>query len=128
MKFAQRETVRYDWLALRMTVREDVGCVKQLLMPQIADGACSSVRGNDTFSERSLMDSLEDCPCRVQSARVLRDREAALSLGFGFVGSDDESSADRIIAYDVYRPRRQVSARNEPVEVNHWDLLSHGGP
>ena len=53
----KRYPVTHDRLPLRFCIRHDVGGVKQLTMPQTTESTLIPVCEEDTFAERSLMQS-----------------------------------------------------------------------
>src|SRR5204862_2479746 len=61
MKLAERETIRYLRLALRVAIRDDVCGFKQLLMPQPANRAVLLVGSKDALTERLWWSRCRTC-------------------------------------------------------------------
>ena len=59
VKFAEREAVRNDWLALRMTIGKDVRCFQKLDVAQAAHRAPLEIGAKDAMAKRRLMDPLQ---------------------------------------------------------------------
>jgi len=57
MNLAQRKTVGNDWIAVRMSIGQDVGGIKEFKMAESADRATLSVSEEHAFAELRLVHS-----------------------------------------------------------------------
>jgi hypothetical protein len=104
--------------------------VESLVVQEPADGAALLVGPPYTLTERLLVEALHGHARDVASARLGRDvadwRRGGAELAV--VHGHLEAEGSGIVAYDVYRPHRQVLALHDPVEVDERDLLLESAP
>ena len=104
MELAQRKSVRYSRVSSRFAVGHDVGGVEQLVVPEAAERALSSVRSQHPFTKPPLMEP------DLELARHV----AAPLVTTGFIGA---------LRPRVMNPRWELS-----LEVRAVDRAGHSLP
>ena len=106
---AECESVRHDWLAPGMAVRQNVCGVQKFGVPEPADGTRRAVGNQDPLAELGLMDSNEPFLGDVGASRLGAgfDQLVATQALFS-IKADSEGEGSWIVSLHERRPHREV--------------------
>jgi len=137
MELAQGNAVLNHGIAIRFTVRDDVGGIEELSVPQPAQGALLPVSIEYSLPEPSLVESLPNdrrdvlsAPCILGSLRsesILLGPLVCLQVS-AVIHRDHELPVNRVISYDEHGPHRYVLPGHDAMEVHQRRTLPHGHP
>lgn len=119
VQLAQGQPILDNRFSARVAIRQDVRCVEQFLVPQMADGTVLSVCPENALPEDHLMDTLSRLPRHVPSSDFgfgiidcIRNRSPELLV----INCDSERQPGRIIGNYEYGPRGDVQPGDNTVE------------
>jgi hypothetical protein len=132
---AERQSVAYVWDATRLGIRDDMCRVQQLLMAKVAECTLPSVRLEDSFPKRSLVEAYAYRRRYVRSPshigvlgeQGLRSRPWQPEM-LRIINGDDEGEIRRTVFHHEYWPGYEVLSRDDTVYVNEWKPTLHGEP
>src|SRR5579863_5610387 len=108
MQLAQCDAVGNDRLTAWLPVRNDVGGIKQLLVPELAQRASPSVRRQHTLAEPGLMQTLLDDMKGIGPSRVLLDRQLWQAHAVARLEGNLKGQVTSVVTDDEGRPDDEV--------------------
>ena len=127
VELAQRQAVWDDRRAKRVTVRQNVRRIEKLLPTQAADRTVLVVGGNHPMAERFLVEALLDLPGYVSTPSICVGvaRRSIEARQLPVVDAHREREAYRVVTHDEHRPRSEVLAGDDAVEVGERRSPGH---
>ena len=136
MELAERKSVRYPRVSSWFAVGHDVGGVEQLVVPEAAERALSSVRSQHPFTKPPLMEPdlelarhvaapLVTAGFIVEGYRRRRIAEGKHVQHAGIVELDREPEPGRLVADDEDRPSGEIAPGEQTIEVDERNSPPH---